>query len=173
MKNFSIKSILLVLMLGIAFNSCETTELELLDDPNNLTTDKGDLERFVNAIQLDFSNFIHNIGDNASEVTRIEYMFGRTYVNNYQPADRIICQQVDDRILKSLIQTASPPHRPVPDSVRHRSPLHSYSYVPAPLRPSHTPFPSAPSSRPYAAVDTASIWVQEPVLPQRPWPQPA
>jgi len=72
-------------MLGFAFNSCETTELELLDDPNNLTTDKGDLERFLNSIQLDFSTYIHNIGDNAAEVTRIEYMFGRIYENNYQP----------------------------------------------------------------------------------------
>jgi hypothetical protein len=58
--------------------------LELLDDPNNITGEKADLNRFLNQIQIDFQDFIQRIGDNGAEVTRIEYMFGRTYINVYE-----------------------------------------------------------------------------------------
>ena len=85
MKKINKIQILLFLFLGITFISCETTDLDLLDDPNNITLDKADLNRFLTEIQLDFQSFIYQIGDNGSEVTRIEYMFGRNYVNNYQP----------------------------------------------------------------------------------------
>ena len=84
MKKLNILTILFFLVLGFTFTSCETTELELLDDPNNITGEKADLNRFLNEIQIDFSDFIHRIGDNGAEVTRIEYMFGRTYINNYE-----------------------------------------------------------------------------------------
>ncbi len=85
MKKINKIQILLFLFLGITFISCETTDLDLLDDPNNLTLDKADLNRYLNAIQIDFADFINRIGDNGSEVTRIEYMFGRNYRNNYEP----------------------------------------------------------------------------------------
>jgi len=85
MKKINKIQILLFLFLGITFISCETTDLDLLDDPNNITLDKADLNRYMTEIQLDFANFIYQIGDNGSELTRIEYMFGRNYVNNYQP----------------------------------------------------------------------------------------
>src|SRR5210317_328224 len=84
MKKLNIIYILLFLVLGFSFTSCETTELELLDDPNNITGEKADLNRFLNQIQIDFQDFIQRIGDNGAEVTRIEYMFGRTYINNYE-----------------------------------------------------------------------------------------
>ena len=73
-------------MLGMSFTSCETTDLDLLDDPNNITLDKANLDRYLTAIQLDFNGFIRGLGDRGAELTRIEYMFGRTYVNNYTPA---------------------------------------------------------------------------------------
>ncbi len=85
MKKINKIQILLFLFLGIMFTSCETTDLDLLDDPNELTLDKADLNHYLNAIQLDFKSFISLIGDNGAELTRIEYMFGRNYINNYQP----------------------------------------------------------------------------------------
>jgi len=85
MKKINKIQILLFLFLGITFISCETTDLDLLDDPNNITLDKADLNRYLTEIQLDFSSFMYSIGDNGSELTRIEYMFGRNYENNYQP----------------------------------------------------------------------------------------
>ena len=67
------------------FTSCETTDLDLLDDPNNVTQDKASLDRFMTAIQLDFTSFMRQMGGNGAALTRINYMFGRTYSNNYQP----------------------------------------------------------------------------------------
>jgi len=85
MKKIIKLPILLVLFLGFTFTSCETTDLNLLDDPNNITLDKADLNRYLTAIQLDFRSFINRTGSRGSELTRINYMFGRTYANNYQP----------------------------------------------------------------------------------------
>jgi len=85
MKKIIKLPILLVLFLGFTFTSCETTDLDLLDDPNNITLDKADLNRYLTAIQLDFRSFISKTGGKGSELTRIDNMFGRTYANNYQP----------------------------------------------------------------------------------------
>ncbi len=85
MKNFNKISIFLFLILGITFTSCETTDLDLLDDPNEITIDKANLERFLVAIQLDFKSFVEDMGRNGAQLTRVEYMFGRTYANNYAP----------------------------------------------------------------------------------------
>ena len=84
MKNINKISIFLVLLLGLAFNSCDNVlDLDLLDDPNNITLDKADLDRYLNTIQVDFAYFNDLMGSNGAELTRIEYMFGRTYINNY------------------------------------------------------------------------------------------
>ena len=85
MKNLNKLSIFLFLILGITFTSCETTDLDLLDDPNNVTLDKADLERYLVAIQLDFKSFVEVMGRNGAQLTRLEYMFGRTYLANYTP----------------------------------------------------------------------------------------
>jgi hypothetical protein len=85
MKNINKISILLFLILGITFTSCETTDLDLLDDPNNVTLDKADLDRYLVAIQLDFRSFSETMGRNGAQLARTEYMFGRNYVANYTP----------------------------------------------------------------------------------------
>ena len=71
MKKFNKLPILLFLLLGIAFTSCETTDLDLLDDPNQITLDKANLERYLVAIQLDFKSFANTMGGNGSRLTRI------------------------------------------------------------------------------------------------------
>jgi hypothetical protein len=86
MKNLNKISIFLFLIIGFTFTSCETTDLDLLDDPNDVTLDKAVLDRYMTAIQLDFNNFIRIMGGNGARLTRIEYMFGRTYVANFDPA---------------------------------------------------------------------------------------
>ncbi|PKA83464.1 SusD/RagB-like outer membrane lipoprotein [Ulvibacter sp. MAR_2010_11] len=85
MKKLNKISILFFLLLGITFTSCETTDLDLLDDPNQITLDKADLERYMVAIQLDFKDFARLMGSNGSQLVRIDYMFGRTYANNFAP----------------------------------------------------------------------------------------
>ncbi len=86
MKIFSKISIFVFLLLGLTFTSCETTDLNLLDDPNNVTLDKADLDRYLTQIQIDFASFMRQMGRNGAQVTRVEYMFGRTYINNFEPA---------------------------------------------------------------------------------------
>lgn len=78
---------LLILILGITFTSCETTDLDLLDDPNNVTLDKANLDRYLVAIQLDFRSFVNSMGNNGAQLTRVEYMFGRVYENNFTAAN--------------------------------------------------------------------------------------
>jgi hypothetical protein len=85
MKNISKLFTYVLLAAGLVFTSCETADLDLLDDPNNVTQDKASLDRFMTAIQLDFTSFMRQMGGNGAALTRINYMFGRTYTNNYQP----------------------------------------------------------------------------------------
>jgi len=75
-----------MLVSAVVFTSCETIELDMLDDPTNETQEKANLDRFMTSIQLDFASFMRQMGSNDAEVTRINYMFGRTYANNFEPA---------------------------------------------------------------------------------------
>lgn len=86
MKKIQKISIFVFLLLGLAFTSCETTELDLLDDPNDVTLDKANLDRFLNEIQLNFASFMRQIGNNDAQVVRVNYMFGRNYKDNFEPA---------------------------------------------------------------------------------------
>lgn len=70
-----------VFLTGALFQSCETTELELIDDPNNLTS--GDPVFLLNRIQSDYRTSQFDYSDISSDLTRIDYMFGRNYFSNY------------------------------------------------------------------------------------------
>ena len=65
--------------------SCETTELDLTDNPNALSPSQGDPTFFLNSIQIDFAFWVNSMGDRGAELTRINYMSGRTYNNIYSP----------------------------------------------------------------------------------------
>ena len=41
------------------------------------------MDRYLVAIQIDFADFVQRMGGNGSELTRINYMFGRVYENNF------------------------------------------------------------------------------------------
>lgn len=66
-------------------SSCETTKLDLLDSPNVLTPEQGDVNLFLNAIEIGFSGFLEQVTEEAAEVTRMKHMFGPTYQNAYVP----------------------------------------------------------------------------------------
>ncbi|MDC8006268.1 SusD/RagB family nutrient-binding outer membrane lipoprotein [Aureisphaera galaxeae] len=80
------KPMLLAIIAIFSLVSCENSDLELLEDPNDITLDKADLNRFTNQIQLDFASFMRQMGSNAAEASRVEYMTGRNYNNAFQPA---------------------------------------------------------------------------------------
>ena len=85
MKNLNKISVLLILLLGLTFTSCETTDLDLINDPNQITVDNGDLERYMVAIQVDFARFASAMGSNGARLVRIEQMSAGSYVNAFEP----------------------------------------------------------------------------------------
>jgi Starch-binding associating with outer membrane len=85
----NIKKIVGILSLFIAiisYTSCETTDLDLTQDPNALA--EGDVDFLLNGIQSSFARNIQDYGRNAMELTRITNMFGRTYDNAYSPSSQ-------------------------------------------------------------------------------------
>ncbi len=78
---------ILILTLGFfTFNACETLELDNLDNPNALKPSQADINLSINRAQVEFARFVNGIGDFGAELTRIEYMFGRSYPDVYGPA---------------------------------------------------------------------------------------
>ena len=74
------------LVAGGLFYSCETTELDLTENPNRLTPSQADPNFLLNEIQENFARLVESLGETGAEVVRIENMFGRNYQNNYSPA---------------------------------------------------------------------------------------
>jgi hypothetical protein len=65
--------------------SCETTNLDLTKNPNALSADQGSPDFLLNGIQVQFAYTVEGLGRSGAELTRIDYMFGRSYLNNYGP----------------------------------------------------------------------------------------
>ncbi|TDQ28988.1 SusD/RagB family nutrient-binding outer membrane lipoprotein [Zeaxanthinibacter enoshimensis] len=80
------KYITIVLVTGGLFQACETTDLDLRVSPNDLASDQADPNLLLNSIQLAYASNQSSISDIGAQVTRIDYMFGRNYFNNYSGA---------------------------------------------------------------------------------------
>ncbi|TRX53009.1 SusD/RagB family nutrient-binding outer membrane lipoprotein [Fulvivirga sp. M361] len=81
-KNYiKIFSLLSLLMVG----ACESTELDLTQDPNALKPDEASTDFFINAIQEEFGRLIASLEVEASETVRILNMDGRNYRNAFAP----------------------------------------------------------------------------------------
>jgi len=86
MKNY-FKVLGVVAIAGaLSFQSCETTELDLRDNPNALSADQASPDFLLNQIQLSFGSGVNAMGSYGGELTRIKYMFVKNYVNVYQPS---------------------------------------------------------------------------------------
>ncbi|NQY07385.1 MAG: SusD/RagB family nutrient-binding outer membrane lipoprotein [Flavobacteriaceae bacterium] len=76
-----------VLALSIMlFISCESVELDQTENPAAATPDQSEVELFLNTIQIDFGRNMGRFNRIGAQLTRIEYMFGRDYLNNYPPS---------------------------------------------------------------------------------------
>lgn len=90
-KQINIGFAALVLLLGAG--SCETIELELLDDPNALNATTASPDFYTNAIQLSLAEFFGgnfdfpSLSTRGMEATRILHMFGPLYDNAYSPGN--------------------------------------------------------------------------------------
>ncbi|NNK76277.1 MAG: SusD/RagB family nutrient-binding outer membrane lipoprotein [Maribacter sp.] len=82
MRNF-LKYISIVFIAGGMFTACETTELDQRVSPNDLAADQADPNLVLNSVQLAYATNMQVISDRGAELTRIDYMFGRDYFNNY------------------------------------------------------------------------------------------
>lgn len=76
-----------ILATGILFSACETTELDIRDNPNFLKDNQGDVNLFINAIQLDYADFVNLMGFNAAQPVRLIAMQDRQYVNAFSPSN--------------------------------------------------------------------------------------
>ena len=76
----------MVLFAGLTITACETTDLDLRVSPNDLAADQADPNLLLNSIQLAYASNMDDISDLGAELTRIDYMNGRDYFNNY-PGD--------------------------------------------------------------------------------------
>lgn len=63
----------------MTFSSCETTDLDLTEDPNALPVSAANPDLLLNKVQVQFAETMHNFGTVGSEVSRLKWMFGRNY----------------------------------------------------------------------------------------------
>tara|TARA_R110002012_G_scaffold300131_1_gene499698 strand:- start:60942 stop:62624 length:1683 start_codon:yes stop_codon:yes gene_type:complete len=108
MKKY-LKHISMVLFAGLTFTACETTDLDLRVSPNDLAADQAAPNLLLNSIQLAYTSNMDDISDLGAELTRIDYMNGRDYFNNY-PGDTF--NQIWARTYSSGLSDANDPIDP-------------------------------------------------------------
>jgi hypothetical protein len=79
--------LILTVLLGgtLLYTSCETLELEQTQSPDNATPEQSEIDLFLNSIQIDFGRNMGRANALGADLTRIDYMFGLDYLNNYPP----------------------------------------------------------------------------------------
>ncbi len=82
MKMKKMKNNIIWLCTLIIIVSCETTELNLLENPNNSSPKNLDVDLTLNSIQFNLSEFFEKATSSGSEAVRLGYMFD-TYANRY------------------------------------------------------------------------------------------
>ena len=76
-KKFGSSALIATLLLG----ACETIELDITDNPNQLSLDQSSADLLLNSIQIDFATFVELMGQNGGDLVRIGYLNGRNYQN--------------------------------------------------------------------------------------------
>ena len=67
------------------YTSCETTELELVENPNGLSPDQADPALLLNSVQLAYLSNQNYFNNRASSLTRIDYFASRDYFAGVTP----------------------------------------------------------------------------------------
>ena len=79
------KLITLILCSGLLLNSCETTELDLRDNPNFLSGDQGNVDFYLTSIQLQYAQLMDDLGFTGGRLVRIDVLQERNYLNALSP----------------------------------------------------------------------------------------
>jgi len=84
-KTYKLLRILLI-GIGLLFaTSCDTTELNLTENPNALPLGSADPDLLLDGVQVNFGYAMEEFGSAGAEVSRLSYMYGRSYPNAYGP----------------------------------------------------------------------------------------
>jgi len=82
-----IRHIIILSLSLLALYSCETIDLDKTENPNELSPNEANIDLTMNAILVRTGDFTNTMGAYGSELTRLENMFGRNYLNVYGPAE--------------------------------------------------------------------------------------
>jgi hypothetical protein len=83
-----IKNILIAVTAGLfALASCETTDLDLVDNPNALNPSQADATFFLNNVQISFAGWVQGFANRGAALSRINQMSGRNYAQVYSPSN--------------------------------------------------------------------------------------
>lgn len=74
-----------LLFITIYMVGCQTTQLEILENPNRLKPSQSSPDLLLNNIQINFASFFESVTEEGMEVTRILHMFGPDYYTAYGP----------------------------------------------------------------------------------------
>lgn len=74
------------LLVFAGITSCETTDLDMLQDPTDVTIDQLDPDQLFNGIQLSFVEFVENVAGDASATAQLTRSFAATGGNQYANA---------------------------------------------------------------------------------------
>lgn len=81
-----IKYIMAIVVASSAmFYSCETVELELVENPNGLSEDQADPDLLLNAVQLGYLSNMGYFNGQSSSLTRLNVFFSRDYFAGVTP----------------------------------------------------------------------------------------
>ena len=83
--NYLTKTVFLSIVLIVG--SCDSTNLDLTENPNALSPTQASPDFFLSSIQEDFARNVERFGVTGAEVTRIDQMPGRDYQNAYSAAN--------------------------------------------------------------------------------------
>lgn len=83
MKN--IKKYVSLFCMAVSIMGCETTELEILQSPNQLEPSQASPDLLLNNVQTNLATFFEEVTEEGMEVTRMLHMFGPDYFTAYGP----------------------------------------------------------------------------------------
>lgn len=75
MKYIKIKNLLSLVFIAVLLSSCESTELDLVTDPNNLSVDQSDPNLVLNSVLLNFTGIWNGLNNPSRDLIRMENQF--------------------------------------------------------------------------------------------------
>ncbi len=84
-KHFIKTPILMLFSMFVLLTSCESIELDLLDNPNSLPPEQINVTAGINKLQIDLNSVFTSIENFSGSAIRTSYMFGTTYENAFGP----------------------------------------------------------------------------------------